>query len=115
MVFTSEQDAFILMAHFRSATRNQDGVWVYSLNSCIEQFQENFPDENIDRQYFTNHKNIIIKRFEDKNCICKGKSTGRPKVLTEDTVEDIRDRMDRSPKKSLRKLSAQTGRHCLFS
>ena len=47
MAFTPEQDAFILMAHFRSATHNQDGSWTYSLQSCIDQFVEQFPGEDI--------------------------------------------------------------------
>ncbi|KAK5649666.1 hypothetical protein RI129_000695 [Pyrocoelia pectoralis] len=82
MVFTSEQDAFILMAHFRSGTRNPDGTWSYSLQSCIEQFSEAFPDVNIEYDAFKKHRLRLIARYENKHCICKGKSTGRPTVLT---------------------------------
>ncbi|KAK5648774.1 hypothetical protein RI129_003666 [Pyrocoelia pectoralis] len=109
MVFTSEQDAFILMAHFRSGTRNPDGTWSYSLQSCIEQFSEAFPDVNIEYDAFKKHRLRLIARYENKYCICKGKSTGRPTVLTEEVVNDIQQRIQQSPKKSIPQLSAQTG------
>lgn len=109
MPFTPEQDAFILMAHFRSGTRNEDGSWSYSLQSCMEQFFEEFPDENIAYDNFKHHKSVLLKRYEEKHCICKGKPTGRPTVLTENVVQDIRQRMHRSPQKSIPQLSAQTG------
>ncbi|KAK5645147.1 hypothetical protein RI129_006447 [Pyrocoelia pectoralis] len=108
MVFTSEQDAFILMAHFRSGTRNPDGTWSYSLQSCIEQFSEAFPDVNIEYDAFKKHRLRLIARYENKHCICKGKSTGRPTVLTEEVVNDIQQRIQQSPKKSIPQLSAQT-------
>lgn len=109
MPFTSEQDSFIIMAHFRSGTRNADGSWSYSLQSCIEQFNEAFPDLNVDYDTFANHKQILVHRFENRHCICKRKSTGRPTILTEEVVEDIQTRMERSPNKSLAILAAQTG------
>lgn len=108
-MFTPEQDAYILMAHFRSATRNQDGTWSYSLRSCFDQFVEAFPNENVNYDVFGHHKREIIKRFDRKNCICKDKSTGRPTILTEAIVNDLEERINQSPKKSLRKLSAQSG------
>ncbi|XP_031333774.1 uncharacterized protein LOC116163798 [Photinus pyralis] len=109
MVFTPEQDAFILMAHFRSGNRNPDGTWSYSLQSCIEQFSEEYPDVNIDYDVFKNHRSRLITRYENKHCICKGKSTGRPTVLSENVVNDIQQRTEQSPKKSISRLSAQTG------
>ncbi|KAK5650113.1 hypothetical protein RI129_001142 [Pyrocoelia pectoralis] len=104
-----KQDAFILMAHFRSGTRNPDGTWSYSLQSCIEQFSEAFPDVNIEYDAFKKHRLRLIARYENKHCICKGKSTSRPTVLTEEVVNDIQQRIQQSPKKSIPQLSAQTG------
>lgn len=109
MVFTPQHDAFILKAHYRSGTVNEDGTWTYSLRSCLNQFNEAFPDVNIPYKTFVMHKSRIIDRFEGKNCICKGKSTGRPSILTEEVVADIQQRLEQSPTKSLRKLSAQSG------
>lgn len=109
MVFTPEQDACILMFHYRSGTRDADGNWQYSLQSCMDQFAERFPDADIPYDTFVHHRHIIIHRFEEKHCICKGKSTGRPTKLTEEVVDDIQQRMERSPHKSIAKLASQTG------
>lgn len=109
MPFTAEQDAFIVKAHYRSGTHHEDGSWTYSLQSCMQQFHENYPDVVVPYKVFCNHRDRIIERFEGKHCICKGKSTGRPTVLTEETVVDVRQRIEASPKKSIRKLAAQTG------
>lgn len=112
MPFTVEQDAFILKAHYRSGTQTEDGEWSYSLQLCLQQFHEKYPDVVVSRKMFAQHKDRIIERFENKHCICKGKSTGRSSVLTEEVIEDIRDRIEISPNKSIRKLAAQTGTCC---
>ncbi|KAF5305435.1 hypothetical protein FQA39_LY01526 [Lamprigera yunnana] len=52
MSFTSEQDRFIVMAHFRSDTFNPDGKWSYSLQSCIEQFMQQYPEEMMEYDMF---------------------------------------------------------------
>ncbi|KAF5306406.1 hypothetical protein FQA39_LY08915 [Lamprigera yunnana] len=109
MPFTSEQDRFIVMAHFRSGTLNPDGNWSYSLQFCIEQFMQQYPDEMIEYDIFKQHKCRLVHQFETKNCSCKGKSTGRPTVLTENVIENIQKRINRSPKKAVSQLSQQTG------
>jgi len=114
MEFTPEHDAFVLMAHFRSGTRNEDGEWIYSLRSCFDQFTERFPEFEVRYKSFARHKERIVAKFNEKHCICKGKSSGRPKTLTPEVVDDVRNRMEQSPTKPLRKLSAQTGKFKLF-
>ncbi|KAF5296071.1 hypothetical protein FQA39_LY12693 [Lamprigera yunnana] len=109
MPFTSEQDRFIVMAHFQSVILNPDGNWSYSLQSCIEQFMQQYPDEMIEYDIFKQHKCRLVHRFETKNCTCKGKSTGRPTVLTENVIENIQERINRCPKKDVSQLSQQTG------
>ncbi|KAF5304248.1 hypothetical protein FQA39_LY09775 [Lamprigera yunnana] len=56
MPFTPGQDRFIVMAHFRSGTLNPDGNWSYSLQSCIEQFMQQYLDEMIEYDIFKQHK-----------------------------------------------------------
>lgn len=82
MPFTVEQDAFLLKAHFRSATRNADGTWSYSLQSCLQQFNEEYPDLHISYKVFAQHKQRIVERFENKHSICKNKPPGRPTFHT---------------------------------
>ncbi|KAI4466995.1 solute carrier family 22 member [Holotrichia oblita] len=109
MVFAPEHDAFILKAHYRSGTRDDEGNWNYSLPSCIEQFAEAFPDFDIDYDALKYYRHLIVHRFEERHCICKKKSTGRPTKLSEDVLDNIRERMERSPQKSVPKLANQTG------
>ncbi|KAF5302249.1 hypothetical protein FQA39_LY10288 [Lamprigera yunnana] len=109
MPFTSEQVRFIAMVHFRNGTLNPDGNWSYSLQSCIEQFMQQYPDKMIEYDIFKQHKCRLVHRFETKNCICKEKLTGRPTVLTENVIENIQERINRSPKKAVSQLSQQTG------
>lgn len=109
MSFTPEHDAFILMAHYRSGVQDENGSWVYSLQSCMEQFLQRFPNIIFDYDAFKHRKFVITNRFEERNCICKQKPGGRKTKNTEEVVDDIRERMERSPNKSLRRLSAETG------
>ncbi|KAI4471505.1 hypothetical protein MML48_1g11817 [Holotrichia oblita] len=76
----------------------------------MQQFYENYPDVVVPYKVFSKHRDRIIERFEGKHCICERKSTGRPTVLTEDTVDDIRQWIEANPKKSIRKLAAQSGK-----
>ncbi|GJQ87848.1 hypothetical protein Trydic_g1120 [Trypoxylus dichotomus] len=52
MPFTVEQDAFILMAHYRSGTRDPEGYWTYSLQSCIDHLLQHIPDFHVDYDTF---------------------------------------------------------------
>jgi transposase len=52
----------------------------------------------------------MLKTFRrETGCIGEKRRSGRPSVLSNDSLEDIRTRLLQSPRKSLRKLSKQTG------
>ncbi|KAF5293216.1 hypothetical protein FQA39_LY13684 [Lamprigera yunnana] len=51
MPFTSEQDRFIVMAHFRSGTLNPDGNWSYSLQESSERHIRNISAEELYRVF----------------------------------------------------------------
>ncbi|KAF5301369.1 hypothetical protein FQA39_LY10767 [Lamprigera yunnana] len=70
---------------------------------------QQYPDEMIEYDIFKQHKCTLVHRFETKNCICKGKSTGKPTVLTDNVIENIQERINRSPKKAVSQLSQQNG------
>lgn len=101
------------MAHFRtrSGTQNEDGSWTYSLQSCKDQFLEEYPDLIISQERFANHKTYLLNVLQRNPAFanCKGKSTGRPTVLSEVVMNDIEQRINRSSTKSVSKLTAQTG------
>jgi hypothetical protein len=57
------------------------------------------------RQRFTR----LVQRYLQTGDVKKAKPTGRTSTLTEDVVENVRGRMEQNPRKSVRKLSLQTG------
>lgn len=66
MVFTQNQDAFILMVHSRSASSNLDGSWSYALPSCIDQLWNLLLVPIFLVMCSSNNRTIIIKIFEIK-------------------------------------------------
>jgi transposase len=51
----------------------------------------------------------LVERFREIGSIGEKRRSGRPSVLSNDSLEDIRARLLQSPRKSLRKLSQETG------
>ena len=47
-------------------------------------------------------------QFEQIDCMCKGKSSGRPRV-SEENVRRIQESFERSPRKSTRRASRELG------
>ncbi|GJQ84761.1 hypothetical protein Trydic_g21162 [Trypoxylus dichotomus] len=54
------------------------------------------------------HRNRLVKRFMETGSAAKRKADQAPSVLTGDRVDDIRQRMNVSPYKPVRKLALQT-------
>jgi transposase len=54
----------------------------------------------------------LVERFRETGSIGEKRRSGRPSVLSNDSLEDIRASLLQSPRKSLRKLSQQTGMTC---
>ena len=105
MPLTIEHRTFLIEAYFRSG-RNTGLRWSYSYQQCLNDFQENYPNAEVPPKSTLVD---LIHRFRQTGSVHDKKSPGRPKRLSEDTLMNIRDRMDQSPKKSLRRLSAETG------
>ncbi|KAF5286629.1 hypothetical protein FQA39_LY16203 [Lamprigera yunnana] len=109
MPFTVEQDKFILEAYFRNGQKDVDGNWKYSVRLCVEEYQTHFQNIELDDDVLCRHIRRIVSRFHEHGSVCKGKSTGRTTVLTEEVVEDVRTYLERSPTKPLRQLAQQAG------
>ncbi|KAF5280626.1 hypothetical protein FQA39_LY05274 [Lamprigera yunnana] len=108
MPFTVEQDKFILEAYFRNGHKDIGGNWNYSVRLCVEEYQTHFQNIELDDDVLCRHIRRIVSRFHEHGSVCKGKSTGRTTVLTEEVVEDVRTHLERSPTKPLRQLAQQT-------
>ncbi|KAJ3646831.1 hypothetical protein Zmor_024401 [Zophobas morio] len=104
MGYSLEQNTFIIMSYYRNGVLNEDGV--YSVDACKDEFLVTYPFF-IEEYSLKTHIRRIVDRFNDTGS--KGKSTWRPQV-SEDVVEDLRTRMEQSQKKSLLKLTLQSGK-----
>lgn len=109
MPYSLEENQFILESYFRNGQRNENGEWIYSVQLCVEEVMDHFPNRDFDYDNLSRLVHRVVDRVRKTGSVEQGKSSGRTTVLTEDVLEDIRTRMQQSPKKSLRKLSQQTG------
>ena len=70
-------------------------------------FARSFPDQKV-----PNNSTIsrLIRKFRETGCVtddCKGNSGRPPTTRGQDTIEDVRNRLNQSPRKSIRKLSQE--------
>lgn len=72
-------------------------------------FKKNFQlmQQSVTQQSISQHVRRLVARFRNTGGVCKGNSPGRKSLLTEDVLDDVRDRFSASQKKSLRQLSSQ--------
>jgi transposase len=98
MDFSQDRRVFILEHHF--STR--------SYAECQNAFRNSFPDSVVPN---TSKSTIqrLVERFRETGSTGEKRRSGRPSVLSNDSLEDIIERLLQSPRKSLRKLSQQTG------
>jgi hypothetical protein len=68
-------------------------------------FRNYFPDSVVPNKSTVQR---LVERFRETGSIGEKRRFGRPSVLSNDSLEDIRARLLQSPRKSLRKLSQQT-------
>ena len=110
MPLSVEQNTFLVMAYFRSGTQDEFGAWNYSSESTYAQFMGMYPDEEIPFYVFVQLCERVVERFLDSGSVVERKSTGRSvTIVTKESIQDVNERMQRSPNKSITRLSQQTG------
>jgi hypothetical protein len=62
MVFTLEQNKFIIMSYYRNGVK-RDGDWTCSVQACKEEFLANYPDQNVLKKSLAAHIYRIVNRF----------------------------------------------------
>ncbi|KAJ3662408.1 hypothetical protein Zmor_006758 [Zophobas morio] len=107
MVYSVEQNTFIVMSYYRNGTF-VDGAWLYSVAACKQEYLANYPDLEIQETSLKAHIRDVINRFVRTSNVNKGKSSGRPAV-SEEVVDDLRERLEQNPQTSLTRLSQQSG------
>jgi hypothetical protein len=74
--------------------------------TCQNLFRDIFPDSPVPNKSTVSR---LVNRFRDTGSVQDRNRSGRPSVLSDDSSDDIRQTLLRSPRKSLRKLSVQSG------
>jgi transposase len=99
MFFSQDQRVFIPEHYF--STR--------SCGECQNAFRNSYP-ESVAPNKSTIQR--LVGRFLETGSIGEKRRSGRPSVLSNYSLEDIRARLLRSPRKSLSKLFQQAGMTC---
>ncbi|KAJ4426295.1 hypothetical protein ANN_27108 [Periplaneta americana] len=88
--------------------KDDDRNWNYNITECEQQFFSQFPDY-ITMKYFRRNVINLVDKFRATECTERKKSVIGPTKVTEDDVEDARERMHRGPNKSVKKLAVEIG------
>lgn len=76
-----------------------------SCREVVRQFQTKFPGERVPSRETVR---LLVNKLRDTGSILDKKRNVKRRVLTEDKLDDIGERLERSPKKSLRRLAQET-------
>jgi transposase len=96
MVFAQDQRVFVFKHYFSTQ----------SYAECQNAFRHSFPGSVVPNRSTIKR---LIERFRETRNIGEKRRSDHPSVLSNDSLEDIRARLPQSLRKSLRKVSQQTG------
>ena len=88
MVYSVEQDTFIVMSCYRNGTFVNE-EYVYSVTVCKQEYLAKYSNLMIEETSLEVHISDVINRFVRTGSVNKGKSPGRPSV-SEEVVDDLR-------------------------
>jgi hypothetical protein len=74
--------------------------------TCQNEFRDTFPNSLVPNKSTVS---LLVNRFCDTGSMQDRNHSGRPSVLSDDSLDDIHQTLLCSPRKSLRKLSLQSG------
>ena len=96
-MLTLEERIFLIEHVFRDKDKYTDEV--------KRQFRNRFPDTVLP------HRNAVrdlINKFRETGSVQDAPRSGRPGLLTDEKLDEIAEKMDHSPKKSIRQLSRES-------
>jgi hypothetical protein len=76
--------------------------------TCQNEFRDTFPDSPVPNNSTVSR---LVNRFRDTGSMQDRNRSGRPSVLSNDSLDDIRQTLLRSSRKTLRELPLQSGLH----
>lgn len=107
MVFTREHKSFIIESYFRNGI-HENGQWIYSVQACMVEFQQKFPDIGVLEYDFARMVRKTVDLFRQTGSIERKKGSGRLiTARTQETIADVNERLLNDPTKSLRRISQE--------
>ena len=108
MALTTQHKIYMIEAYFRTGVL-VNGTWEYSQRLCLDSFREHFPAVAILPHNFYACLTNCVEVFRETGSVTHKKGAGRPRVRTEEVVNDVRQRMEEEPRKPLKRLSQEIG------
>ena len=108
MALTTQHKIYMIEAYFRTGVL-VNGTWKYSQRLCLDSFREHFPAVAILPHNFYACLTNCVEVFHETGSVTHKKGAGRPRVRTEEVVNDVRQRMEEEPRKPLKRLSQEIG------
>ncbi|RZC35937.1 hypothetical protein BDFB_015307, partial [Asbolus verrucosus] len=81
-MFNLEHKIFLVESYFKNAERQQNGEWKYSIQGCINDFQNAFPDFPIEYPNLVQQIYKCVERFRNVGTVGRKAGSGAPKKRT---------------------------------
>lgn len=106
-MFDLEHKIFLTESYFKNAERQVNGEWKYPIPHCINDFQNAFPNFPADYQKLVQEIYTCVAKFRNVGTVGRKAGSGAPKKRTPEIVADVAERMEQSPRKSIRRLAQE--------
>ncbi|KAI4470369.1 neuropeptide y receptor [Holotrichia oblita] len=91
-----EHTIFIIQCYYRTGQKLENGEWVYSINRCIEEFQQQFPNLPVTYAQLLKQIQACVIKFGEIGAVTRKLGGGAPKKRTANLIEDVQQQMEAS-------------------
>jgi hypothetical protein len=104
-MFDLEHKMFLTESYFKNTERQENGEWKYSVEHCVNDFQNTLPNFPVDYQKLVQQIYKCVAKFRNVGTVGRKAGSGAPKKRTPEIVADVAVRMEQSLKKPPRRLA----------
>jgi hypothetical protein len=99
---------FIVQCYFKNGESLENGDWSYSTLRIFEEFQQKFPDFPGTYQQLAQKIYKCVNMFLETGSVLRKKGSGRPTKRTAKNIEEIEQRIVKTPNIAIRRLTQET-------
>jgi hypothetical protein len=89
-----EHKIFLTESYFKNAEKQENGEWKYSVEHCVNDFQNAFSDFPVDYQKLVQQIYKCMAKFRNVGTFGRKAGSGAPKKRTPEIVADVAARME---------------------